>query len=167
MDDSSAIQSAIVGLRAANAQKAHVHLQAITLGSLDIYFRACVVSLTLFVWRPALRNLMGARVCALLYLCSALGLPWMLEQPQSSLFEHLPWFVWLTKQYDIYKVPGKHWSSVSFTVSRHLQKYLYRNISNFNPMLFEHLAAGIPLDGSLRWYERSGLSLKLSKAIWI
>ena len=49
-------------------------------------------------------NVMTSRVVLVLYIYLALGIYWLIEQPLSSVFEHLPRFKWLCTITKIYKL---------------------------------------------------------------
>ena len=94
---------------------------------------------------------MGARVCALLLILSALKVPWMLEQPQSSLFEHLPWFSWLCTRFNVFKATGQQLILGTCCASK-------ESLHACESVSFRS-TAGFPLDGCLWGHERSGLKL--------
>ena len=54
---------------------------------------------------PRPRNTITWRVCALLLFLCELRVPWILEQPSSSLFEHMAPFQYLAKRFKIHREP--------------------------------------------------------------
>ena len=49
------------------------------------------------------------RLCILLYFLSELGVPWCVEQPQSSLLELAPSYQWLCDRFDVWKARLHAW----------------------------------------------------------
>ena len=59
------------------------------------------------IWlAPVLRNVMVGRCMACLTMMCALGLPFILEQPSTSVMEYHPCFQFLARQFRIYKAAG-------------------------------------------------------------
>lgn len=50
-----------------------------------------------------LRNEMVTRCIILCIICSILGIPWVLEQPASSVMQYHPHFQYFTKRFDVYR----------------------------------------------------------------
>ena len=53
---------------------------------------------------PKLRNTMVSRCCVLLMILCLLDIPWILEQPASSVLQYHPDFEYLCKKFSIYRV---------------------------------------------------------------
>lgn len=51
------------------------------------------------------RNCMVARCCICALICNILKVPWILEQPASSVLECHPLFQLLCKRWEIFRVP--------------------------------------------------------------
>ena len=66
---------------------------------------------------------MVARCCGMILMCSLLRIPWMLEQPSSSLLEYHPLFKWIARVTDVFRAPcqeytTQNWAKVKlFTVA--------------------------------------------------
>ena len=52
----------------------------------------------------ALRNVMVGRCMMMIFMLSALGIPWILEQPSSSVMEYHPCFQHLASKFRVFKV---------------------------------------------------------------
>lgn len=61
-----------------------------------------------------LRNLMVTRCCLLAWICSMLDIPWVLEQPGSSLLQWHPAFQKLAKKFDIWRAAWLLWYQVGW-----------------------------------------------------